>query len=156
MQELNGDIWSDKSLDVICILTNGTIKSNGENIMGGGIALEAAIRMPYLPKHYGSMIKSYGLHLQAAAVYNNNGKQQTILAFPTKYHISFNADTKLIMQSFAELQTFCNIFPMYKVGLPRPGSGLGGLEWDKVKDILQYMWDDKQEYRLVIYNYANK
>ena len=156
MLEINGNIWDDPTLNVICILTNGTVKSNGENIMGGGIALEAAIRIPHLPKHYGSMINSYGLHLQAVAIYEKHNKNQIILAFPTKYHISFNADTKLIMQSFTELQTFCNIFPMYRIGLPRPGSGLGGLEWNKVKDILQYMWDNKQENRLVIYNNENK
>jgi len=163
MIELNADIWEDSDIDVICVTTNGTVKSDGCNIMGGGIALEAARRIPNLPKTYGELLTNYGLHVQYMALYEHFilyqmvTKKHIILAFPTKYEISQNSSTKLIQHSLDELITFAHIFPQYTIGLPRPGVGLGGLNWETtIKPIIDYMLPKELDDRIIIYDYAKQ
>lgn len=59
MEKLQGDIWEIASYDdYIVVPTNeGWRKSNGENIMGAGLAKQAAEHYPGLPKWYGGVIK---------------------------------------------------------------------------------------------------
>lgn len=163
------NIWNEPDLDVICITTNGTVKSDGTNIMGGGIARQAVDRVPWLPGKYGKLLAHNPLTLQYLEVFDRyystdislpSGKACTkstmLLAFPTKVQIYLNADIKLIQQSFSQLITFMEIFPFYKVGLPRPGSGLGGLKWETVKPVLEYMLQNRFDDRLTIYGYSTE
>lgn len=154
------NIWNEPDLDVICITTNGTVKFDGTNIMGGGIARQAVDRVPWLPGKYGKLLAHNPLTLQYLEVFDrcfeDTTKSTMLLAFPTKVQIYLNADIKLIQQSFSQLITFMEIFPFYKVGLPRPGSGLGGLKWETVKPVLDYMLQNRFDDRLTIYGYSTE
>ena len=47
-------------VDIVCVTTNGIIKSNGELVMGAGCALEFKNRFPKIPKILGDKIKKSG------------------------------------------------------------------------------------------------
>lgn len=59
MKEIICNVWDilDEN-SAICILTNNMILSNGENVMGGGIAKEACDRNPGLSLIVGNAIKN--------------------------------------------------------------------------------------------------
>ncbi len=59
MRKIQGDIWKlARLIDFTVIPTNeGWRSSNGENIMGAGLAKQAAAFYPGLPKWYGSVIR---------------------------------------------------------------------------------------------------
>lgn len=54
MQEIVGDLWDfHQQGQIICIPTNVGWKKNGENVMGRGVAQQAAEKMPDLTCRYG-------------------------------------------------------------------------------------------------------
>ena len=63
MREITGNIWDFYAQGKwIVITTNGNTKSNGEAIMGRGVALEAAQRLPELPQMLGQRLRAGGNH----------------------------------------------------------------------------------------------
>ena len=64
MEEIAGNIWDyyDKGHWIV-ITTNGTVKKNGENVMGAGIAKQASQRFPTLPKWCGDLLVKTGLQV---------------------------------------------------------------------------------------------
>jgi hypothetical protein len=66
-----------------------------------------------------------------------------IVAFPTKHHWKNPSDLELIKKSAKELMDLINKNGWTKVYLPRPGTGLGNLEWDVVKAELEKILDDR-------------
>lgn len=158
LRERSADIWADRNLDVICITTNGTVLNSGVNIMGGGIAKEAAERVPTLPKTYGDILKNNDLGVHVLHVYKEQGfADRILLAFPTKYTLMEPANMNLIETSMTELIVFAGIFHMYRIGLPRPGTGIGGLDWEnEVKPLLEDMIPMQLRNRITIYSYPNE
>lgn len=134
--ERNEDIWQS-NVDVVCVLTNQSIRYINNypiNPMGGGIAKEAANRYNMwfgkdeLEKKYANLLMSFPdailQSLQTKFIH------QEWLAFPT-INKDYNADSNLIRKSLNQLRIFSDIYPNKLIGLPRPGSGIGGLDWDK-------------------------
>lgn len=125
MQILNKNLWEIyEEGEIICITTNGSLKKNGEAVMGAGCAKEAAAKFPWLPK-------ALGEHL----VINGNvvGMFGDIITFPVKHNWYENADINLIKESYDDL---LNLVDCWNVYLPRPGCGNGHLSWETVKEAL--------------------
>ena len=149
-QERFENIW-DSEIDVVCVTTNGTVTRDGHNIMGGGIALEATQRIPYIDQVHGLAIELFGHNVQPIGKW----RDKTILAFPTKDRISVNSSLSLITKSFQQLLYHSDIFDDVVIGLPRPGCNLGGLDWElQVKPLLTSLWNDKYKDRIIIFHYA--
>lgn len=129
MREIAADAW-EVECDVLAITTNGTVMENGANVMGGGIAKEAALRNPTLPFMYGSLIERYGHH-----VYLIPGPvpvvQPSLLMFPTKDAVDEPASLQRIEHSIYEANLLANLYKWETIALPRPGAGLGGLDWER-------------------------
>jgi hypothetical protein len=143
MIEKEIDLW-EIEVDVRCITTNGTVTSQGTNIMGGGCAKGAADRYPSLPYVYGSLIKNHGHHVFLIPV----GPQvfrwnDSLVMFPTKETIKENASLETIERSALELDILAEIYGWNRIAVPRPGAGLGGLKWEDVKPILEPIFDDR-------------
>lgn len=135
MNELAVDLW-EIECDVRCITTNGTVKADGANIMGGGCAREAAERHPGLPFAYGSLIRRFGNHVYLTPY--------GLVMFPTKDTIQDRASTSLIAVSARELVALANLYAWKHVALPRPGAGLGGLDYDlDVRPVLAPILDSR-------------
>src|SRR5690349_18926875 len=134
MKELFGDLWelAKGENKVLCITSNGFVKSNGECVMGRGIALEAAQRFPLLPHHLGRAILKYGNHVLYIGKYWETDPKNTykLFSFPVKHHWKQFADPELIKRSAQELveifpDAYFKAHPDTNVYIPRPGCGNG-------------------------------
>jgi len=134
------NFWKQKEEVVICITTNGTVKKNGEAVMGKGCALEAKLKFSNFPIDLGYRIKKYGNNIHCFST--NFG---TIVTFPTKHNYWEQADIKLIERSCQQLVKATNQNNWQKIILPQPGCGAGGLKWEEVKPILEKYFDDRFE-----------
>ena len=85
MKEVIGDIWDyhDQGHWIV-ITTNGIVKSNGEAVMGKGIALQAKQRYPDLPKELGQSITFCGNTVRVLGRPPFSGYR--LVSFPTKHH----------------------------------------------------------------------
>lgn len=143
MKEVKGNIWDyyDQGHWIV-ITTNGIVKSNGEAVMGRGIALQAKTRLPKLPRMLGRYLKEF------TNTPYSFGIEYRIITLPTKNNWRYNSDLELIENSCHRLSE------MFKYGgyldtfvkeiyLPRPGCSNGGLNWKDVKPILEKYLDDR-------------
>lgn len=152
MIEVTGNLWTYPA-DVRVITTNGTVKKNGECVMGRGCALEAKQQVQFnLAKHLGDLITAKGNHVHFLY---SEGQQDMIdvYSFPVKHQWMERADLKLIERSARELVHEMIGMPSdsgYLVSdkssvivLPRPGCGNGGLRWEDVKPVIEPILDDR-------------
>src|SRR3954466_10328708 len=59
MNIVSGNIWNYLSTHWITVTTNEGWNSKGDNIMGAGLAKQAAQRYPDLPKLYGKFLREH-------------------------------------------------------------------------------------------------
>ena len=148
MKEIYGNVWElieIKDFEILCITTNGTIKKNGDAVMGRGIALEAKNRFPYIESKLGSQLQKYGNHIHLLEVIKREDASVTTLcSFPVKHNWQEKADIELIKKSCLELIELIDDAPFHiNVLLPRPGCGNGGLNWEDVKREIEPLLDDR-------------
>lgn len=139
MKEVFGDAWElMKNYDVLCITTNGMVKKNGECVMGRGIAAQFKARYPFGPKILGDKIKANGNIVQPI-IWND---EITFMAFPTKHHWTQQSDPELIYFSACALAQKARAMPDKLFLLPRPGCSNGGLNWQDVKPLIDFLPDN--------------
>lgn len=143
MLELNEkvDIFSlasDKTY--IGILTNGVVNSLGNLVMGNGQAFKARCIYRELPAIFGKHVKLNG---NIPLFISPENGEHGLFSFPTKSDYNYSASPKLITQSAIFLERYikenklsCNFY------LPRPGCGLGGLKWEGVKSLIDFLPDN--------------
>lgn len=156
----------DIECDALCITTNGFVKSNGECVMGRGIAKQIRHYFPNIPKDLGKLIKTKGNNVHL--IYPNESEVPAIISYPVKpiskvctshddyvSHMTFNigdiiagwackADITIIEKSARQLVELANQHDDWKVILiPRAGCGAGELEWTDVKPVLDAVLDDR-------------
>lgn len=134
IKEVQLEVWNVLNENTaVCILTNNMVLTNGKNIMGGGIAKEARDRNPGLEFICGQSIKNNSYSLGYDSI---SGAE--MLRFPTKHVVYKDSDLDLISQSLYMLKDYCLSNPNKIVYLPRPGCGLGSLNWeDDVKPLCE-------------------
>ncbi len=141
MHEVIGDIWDYTNKGWIVVTTNSVIKSNGEAVMGAGIALQAAKRFPSLPKELADCMISVGHKIHYFLEYG-------IVAYPTKRHWKDKSDLDLIIAGAIQLKEDVKTFRYQqrpvKYFLPRLGCGNGGLEWHNVADAVRPYLDEPE------------
>lgn len=137
MKEVTGNLWTYPA-DVRVITTNGTVKKNGECVMGRGCAFEAKEKFPDIAKRLGDQLKRIGNHV---TFLNTN---PAVLSFPVKHHWYQRADLDFIARSAGELKGIMGGYGRDTIiVLPRPGCGNGGLRWEDVKPVLEPILDDR-------------
>lgn len=129
MKEMRGDLWDFwEQGRWVCVPTNGVLDSRGQAVMGAGVAKQAMLLFPALPKQLGERISGWGNHVFVFPC--------GVITFPTKHDWKDPADLELIQQSCRELSSL-GLFLYGDIYLPRPGCGLGGLDYDsQVRPIL--------------------
>lgn len=148
MTEITGDAWQtwqnllQQEECFLCITTNGTIKKNGECVMGAGIAKEAACFFPRLPEDLGREISKHGNRMH----YLGNN----LLSFPVKHNWYEIADIELIKESCKTLMEALDYLAVERdveectALLVRPGCGNGKLDWEtQVKPAIASILDDR-------------
>jgi hypothetical protein len=138
MIEIVGNMWKI-DCDAICVTTNGIIKKDGTAVMGAGVAHQAKIRYPSLPRELATALRLTGNH-----VYHIPQSDCTnIITFPTKHNWKDDSDIALIEQSCKELVVLTDKSRWNKIVLTRPGCANGKLDWSIVKPILEKHLDDR-------------
>jgi hypothetical protein len=135
MRLTTGNIWDWHGTHDVVIPTNQGWRQDGTNVMGAGLALQAARRFPGLPAWYGAWCRQYG---PAAGVVRH--PDWRLICFPTKPLDSAHpwlswqqgASIDLVARGAAELGTISG-----EIALPLVGCGLGGLEVDDVLAMLE-------------------
>ncbi len=161
MKEIKKDLFMciyDEEVDAICITTNGNYTRGGLACMGGGCAGEAARRWSEVPKRLGKMLQQFGsnipfvigavdaegnaLELNPSMIKDKQFKC-LIFSFPTMNNLGEPANLDLIKRSATIVVDYANQFGLKEIILPRPGSGIGGLDWKDVKEVLEPILDDR-------------
>lgn len=150
MIEVFGDIWSyydSNRSDFVCITTNGCVKHDGSLVMGRGIAAQAKSLFPGIDYVMGERVKRFGNHVHF--YYNIERKTiqrrrfYNLISFPTKFDdYRANSDIVLIKKSAEELNEAALKFPTEIFILPRPGCSNGGLNWEDVKPVIDFLPDN--------------
>lgn len=125
--------------DIVCVTTNGVVKSNGELVMGGGCALAFKNNFPEIPKILGEKVKIKGNRPIVAGKVNNT----YIVSFPTKHHYKENSDINLIKESANYIVKIADYYNAKSIYIPSPGTGLGNLPKDLVYSELEKILDDR-------------
>jgi hypothetical protein len=94
-----GDILESKDT-YLCFTSNSVIKSNGELVMGAGVAKDFKNKYPNLPKQFGSIIQNLSEY--------NLAMVGNIVAIQTKIHYKNNSDIELIKRSIKRLKEFAS------------------------------------------------
>jgi hypothetical protein len=126
---------------IIVIPTNGIVGRNGL-VMGAGVALTAKNLCPVLPKVWGAHVQQNG---NIPCKYYSKQLDKTFISFPTKENYSSMSTYELIGESAWYLRRLAdeNLLGVQKVYLPAVGAGLGGLDFNLVKSILNLFLDDR-------------
>lgn len=132
--------------NAICVTTNAMTKLEGNRlvgVMGRGIAKQAADIFPTIAQALAEQLLENGNHTQIIQV-TDDIQPLYIVALPTKTHWRLPSDPALVNNSLSELFELANHWNWQRVVLPRPGCGLGGLDYEsQVKPLLQLHLDDR-------------
>lgn len=147
MQEFVGSIW-DHPCTVLCITTNPIIRSDGALVMGRGIAKQCVDRNPGVQFKFGDLVKRNGNVFQITTSTDN---MRILALFPVKDHWKEQAKLSIIEESAIYLANLATLvfFRDSIFALPRPGCGNGGLDWGKVKPLIEPILPDNVH---IIYN----
>lgn len=143
MIEKTGDIFVYPA-DAIVIPTN-CIQHRGLAVMGGGVALAAAKRWPWMPAALGKHLAERDPDNIDDAELNlfQVTPEVMVVAFPTKLNYKNDSDLYLIENMAMDLADAIEGFGWKACVSPRLGCGLGGLDWDEVGPLLAEILDDR-------------
>jgi len=138
---IKDNIWRFRSKNTpIVITTNGTVKKNGEAVMGRGIALQCKTKFPEFPLVLGKELEYIGNEV----IYFPGCD---LITFPVKHNWWEDADLVLIRRSAIQLEKLLRDFPyIEKIYMTKPGCSNGKRDWEtEVKPILMDYYEDNDK-----------
>ena len=169
MKERKADLFEtiyEDGVDAICITTNGHYTKTGGAVMGGGCAGVCARRWPQTSARLGKMLKTFGQNVPfvigcldedgnylepTRTMIKNKECKVVIFSYPTINQLIDGANLQLIKQSATMIKDYCDQFDLKGIICPRPGVGIGGLQWSAVKPELEKILDDR--FTMVSFNH---
>lgn len=161
MKELKADLFEcikGAETDAIVITTNGQYTTDGKACMGGGCARQCADRWPETSFRLGKCLKNFNINVPyVIGALDEDGEyvepnlrlikerkfKTLILSFPTINNLLDGANLNLVRDSAIELKKMVDRFELRGVVCPRPGVGIGNLQWSDVKPIIEEYFDDR-------------
>lgn len=126
---------------------------NCVGVMGAGVALAFKKRYQQMYKHYVLECKSGNIHPGKPMVWEEgdifSSQNLTIINFPTKKHWRNPSKYEYIESGLQWLREFLQNRPDKVVTLPALGCGHGGLDWKKVKELINNYLSDSSARILV-------
>ena len=104
-------------------------------VMGKGLALEFRKRYPALFLSYKSACARK--LISPGKVYVSNQQDKKVLLFPTKEHWKYPSKNEYIDSGLGYFSKNYKALKITSCAFPRIGCGLGGLEWEKVKALIE-------------------
>jgi O-acetyl-ADP-ribose deacetylase (regulator of RNase III) len=144
---------------VITVVTGDLLKSSADalvnpvncvGVAGAGLALQFRLAWPDYYADYQAACRSGGLRPGTVHVFRQPHGRWLISA-PTKEHWRTGSSMDLIRDTLSALRTQAEIHDFDSMAMPALGCGLGGLNWD---DVRQAVEESLGDLRTAIYLYA--
>jgi len=130
----NGDIFESTSEALVNPV-------NTVGVMGKGLASVFKRRFPQNFKVYEKACREGDFdvgevlsHFEKDAV---SGQMRWVVNFPTKHHWRDSSKLEWIELGLQGLRSFLNVEGIASVAIPALGCGLGSLDWEDVKDLIE-------------------
>lgn len=107
---------------------------NCAGAMGAGIAIEFKRRWPRMFEEYAARCADGRFGLGDVFVWTEEG--HTIFNLGTQIHWRKKAQIPALAKSLAKTLELAAHAGLERIGLPRIGAGLGGLDWTRVKKVI--------------------
>lgn len=117
-------------------------------VMGAGLALAFARRYPEMLPSYVQACKSKTLRPGKFHLYQAD--DYLVINFPTKDDLS-PSKMEYIEKGLITLSAFCTAYSIESIAIPALGCGLGGLDWDEVKPLIEEAFEGHPT-KLVLYD----
>jgi O-acetyl-ADP-ribose deacetylase (regulator of RNase III) len=108
---------------------------NCAGAMGAGVAVEFKRRWPRMFDEYAARCADGRFGLGDVFVWNEG--EETVFNLGTQAHWKEKARIPALVKSLGRMVELAELAGIERVGLPRIGAGLGGLDWPRVKKVLQ-------------------
>jgi len=120
---------------------------NCVGVMGRGIALQFKKKYPENFTDYSKACKDKSVKIGSMFIHRTNNlmNPKYIINFPTKDHWRGKSQLKYIQDGLKDLQKTIKELKIKSISIPPLGCGLGGLDWQVVKSIIEsnlFMLDD--------------
>ena len=142
--ERSGDMFAADDLDAI---------AHGVNCVGvmGGIAGMVANKYPEMANHYKQVCKNDGLKTGQVLPWKEDGKP-AVYNLATQQNPGADAQYGHIKKSMKIMVKHAERNGINSIGVPQIGCGIGGLEWDKVREIIKKV-SDRSPVNVIAYTY---
>ena len=128
---------------------------NCAGAMGKGIALQFKIKYPQMYKEY-KILCQKGLFL-LGHIFIYKHETGIIFNLGTQANWKSKAELNSIESALEKMLSYSNVNKIHKIALPKIGAGLGGLEWNDVKKIIENLSEKYPQIDLMIVeNYKSK
>lgn len=108
---------------------------NCDGVMGKGLALEFKRRYPYMFKEYKEKCLKGEIKPGLLHIYRTDKK--VIINFPTKKHWENKSRMEYIEKGLLYLKKNYKAWELKSIAFPQLGCDLGGLDWSKVKVLME-------------------
>lgn len=127
---------------------------NTEGVMGKGIALQFKQAYPAMYKAYEQACKSGEVRLGHVHVYDLGGLvggTRWIINFPTKGHWRSKSKLTDIQNGLNDLVAKVRELQICSIALPPLGCGLGGLEWEEVRPLIESAFSELKNVDVLLF-----
>lgn len=158
MKTVEGDIWDYIDTHWLCVTTNLGWNKRGENVMGRGLAKQAADRYPELPKIYGSLLTGRPVTSEEIETVKFTAPREAwLIMFPTKKlnheapYMSWKSksDIDLIVKGMHQIDLMFHGSARDVAVVPF-GCSNGGLDPKVVIPIMEEVFKDNEQILLVL------
>ena len=127
--ERTGDMFAADDLDAL---------AHGVNTVGimGGIAGKFENEYPEMAEHYKGLCNRGEFKAGQVFPWQEKGKPM-VYNLATQEKPGADAQYKYVKKTMKNMLGHANSIGIKKIGIPQIGCGIGGLEWDKTKNIIQ-------------------
>jgi len=144
---VKGDIFQTS-----CECLVNPVNTNGK--MGQGLAKEFKKRFPKMFVSYEMACDDGSLDIGKCTFHNTlekiDGKRKTIVNFPTKKDWWDKSKYEYIEQGLISLKERLYINCTQSVAIPPLGCGLGGLKWEKVREMIKLSFETDDRFKDII------
>lgn len=149
IKETKGNLFNSKSE----VLVNAV---NCVGVMGKGIALQFKQKFPaeYF-KAYKTACQNGELAIGKVQVYelkNTQTNPRYIINFPTKNHWRELSKIEYIESGLQSLTEAVEQYEIKSIAMPALGCGLGGLDWNDVKPLIEKAFVDLPKVEVLLFN----
>jgi len=127
---------------------------NCVGVMGRGLALQCKVLYPKNYEAYRSACDAGEVRIGKMFVCDmqRQTNPKYIINFPTKRHWRFPSKMEYITKGLSDLAGTIRRIGVKSVAIPPLGCGLGGLDWNKVRQLIEIAVWDLPEVNVAIYD----